>query len=121
MTKSRNKRLHNRRHLSWNSMYLAPQSDPAADRGTRASFSRNTSARDAARNSKRVMTRRLHFALIIALSALGAVPVYGAAPGSISGVVRNSAGVPQIGAVVQLLGPDLGVLAVVYTDDKGKY
>ena len=102
-------------------MYLARQGDPAIDRGTRASFSRNRSARDAAGNSKRVMMRRLHFALIIALTALGAVPVYGAAPGSISGVVRNSAGVPQIGAVVQLLGPDLGVVAVVYTDDKGKF
>jgi hypothetical protein len=67
------------------------------------------------------MMRRLHFAVFIALIVLGVVPVHGAAPGSISGVVRNSAGVPQIGAVVQLLRPDLGVLAVVYTDDKGRF
>ena len=65
--------------------------------------------------------RRLHFAFFIALIALGAVPMQGAAPGSISGVVRNSAGVPQIGAVVQLLRPDLGVLAIVYTNDKGQF
>jgi Carboxypeptidase regulatory-like domain len=102
-------------------MYLAHQSDPATDRETRASLSRNRSARDAAGKSKRVMTRRLHFAFVIALIALGAVPVHGAAPGSISGVVRNSAGIPQIGAVVQLLRPDLTVLAVVYTDDRGKF
>jgi Carboxypeptidase regulatory-like domain len=102
-------------------MYLAHESDPATDRQARAGFSRNRSARDAAGKSKRAMTRRLHFALVIALIALGAVPVRGAAPGSISGVVRNSAGVPQIGAVVQLLRPDLTVLAVVYTDDKGQF
>ena len=65
--------------------------------------------------------RRLHFAFFIALIALGAVPMQGAAPGSISGVVRNSAGVPQIGAVVQLLRPDLGVLAIVYTNDRGQF
>ncbi|MGA7107875.1 MAG: carboxypeptidase-like regulatory domain-containing protein [Terracidiphilus sp.] len=67
------------------------------------------------------MMRRLHFAFFIALIALGAVPMQGAAPGSISGVVRNSAGVPQIGAVVQLLRPDLGVLTIVYTNDKGQF
>jgi len=65
--------------------------------------------------------RRLHSAFFITLVALGAVPLLGAGPGAISGVVRNSAGVPQIGAVVQLLRPDLSVLTVVYTDDKGRY
>ena len=67
------------------------------------------------------MMRRLHFAFFIALIALGAVPLMGAAPGSISGVVRNTAGVPQIGAVVQLLRPDLSILAIVYTDDRGQF
>jgi hypothetical protein len=67
------------------------------------------------------MMRRLHFAVFIALIAVGAVAVYGAAPGSVTGVVRNSAGVPQIGAVVQLLHPDLSVIAAVYTDDKGQF
>lgn len=65
--------------------------------------------------------RRLYSAFFVTLIVLGAVPLLGAAPGSISGVVRNSAGVPQIGAVVQLLRPDLSVLAVVYTDDKGQF
>jgi hypothetical protein len=67
------------------------------------------------------MMRRLYSAFFVTLIALGAVPLRGAAPGSISGVVRNSAGVPQIGAVVQLLRPDLSVLAIVYTNDKGQY
>jgi hypothetical protein len=39
----------------------------------------------------------------------------------VSGVVRNSAGVPQIGAVVQLLRPDLSVAASVYTNAKGHF
>jgi hypothetical protein len=67
------------------------------------------------------MMRRLYSAFFVTLIALGAVPLLGAAPGSISGVVRNSAGVPQIGAVVQLLRPDLSVLMVVYTNDKGQF
>jgi hypothetical protein len=67
------------------------------------------------------MMRRLAFAFFTTLIALGAVPSSGAAPGSVAGVVRNSAGVPQIGAVVQLLRPDLSVLAVVYTNDKGQF
>jgi len=68
------------------------------------------------------MVRRLQFAFFIALISLGVVPVRGAAPGSISGVVRDSSGVPQIGVVVQLLRPaDLGILAIVYTNDKGRF
>jgi len=39
----------------------------------------------------------------------------------VSGVVRDSAGVPQIGAVVQLLRPDLSVVASVYTDSAGRF
>jgi len=67
------------------------------------------------------MMRRVHFAVFIALMVVGAAPVCAAGPGSVSGVVRNSAGVPQIGATVQLLRPDLSVLAVVYTNDKGRF
>jgi hypothetical protein len=53
------------------------------------------------------------------LIALGAAPLNGAVPGSVSGLVRDSSGVPQIGAQVQLLRPDLSVIASVYTDSKG--
>ena len=65
--------------------------------------------------------RRLHLAFLIALIATGRVPAHGAAPGSVAGVVRDSAGVPQIGAVVQLLRPDLSVIAIVYTNSKGRF
>jgi hypothetical protein len=67
------------------------------------------------------MMRRLHLAFFTALIALSAAPVQGAAPGSVSGVVCDSAGVPQIGAVVQLLRPDLSVLTSVYTNSNGRF
>ncbi len=38
-----------------------------------------------------------------------------------SGLVRDSSGVPQIGAVVQLLRPDLTVVASVYTNSNGRF
>ncbi len=53
--------------------------------------------------------------------ALGAVSVCGAAPTSVSGVVRDSSGAPQIGAEVQLLRPDLSVITSVYTNGKGRF
>jgi len=65
--------------------------------------------------------RRPHLVFFIALIALGGASLSAAPPGSVSGVVRDSAGVPQIGAVVQLLHPDLSVISVVYTDTKGQF
>jgi len=59
--------------------------------------------------------------LFAALIALGSVPVFGAAPGTVSGVVRDSSGMPQIGAEVQLLRPDLTVIASVLTNTAGHY
>lgn len=67
------------------------------------------------------MMRRLHLAFFTVLIALSAAPAHGAAPGSVSGMVRDSAGVPQIGAVVQLLRPDLSVIASVYTNSNGRF
>jgi hypothetical protein len=67
------------------------------------------------------MTSRPHFALFLLLIALGSAPVYGAAPGTVSGVVRDSQGVAQVSVVVQLLRPDLTVVASVFTDSKGHY
>jgi len=57
------------------------------------------------------MKRSAHLAGFAVLIFLGAAPVFGAAVGSVSGLVRDSAGVPQIGAEVQLLRPDLTVIA----------
>ncbi len=71
------------------------------------------------------MTRRVHLAVFAVLIAFGGSSLRGAsltsAKGSVSGVVRDSAGVPQIGAQVQLLHPDLTVIASVYTDSVGRY
>jgi hypothetical protein len=64
--------------------------------------------------------RRVHIALIaVLLASSGVVAV--AAPGAVTGTVRDSAGVPQVGATVQLLRPDLTVIASVYTDNKGMF
>jgi len=67
------------------------------------------------------MKHRVHLAWFAVLIALGVAPVYGAAPASVSGLVRDSAGTPQMGAVVQLLRPDLSVVATVYTDSQGHF
>jgi hypothetical protein len=40
---------------------------------------------------------------------------------SLTGVVRDSRGVPQIGAIVQLLRPDFTVAVETYTDERGRY
>ncbi len=61
------------------------------------------------------MTRILGwFAVVVALCVTAA----GATPGSITGYVRNSAGVAQMGATVEVLGTP-GQSLVVYTDAKG--
>jgi hypothetical protein len=44
-----------------------------------------------------------------------------AAPATVSGVVRDVAGVPQMGAQVELLRADLSVASVVVSDSKGRY
>ncbi|MGH9588909.1 MAG: carboxypeptidase-like regulatory domain-containing protein [Terracidiphilus sp.] len=67
------------------------------------------------------MKCRVHLAWFTVLIALGVAPVYGASPGSVTGTVRDSAGVPQIGAVVQLLRPDLTLIATVYTNSDGRF
>jgi len=68
-----------------------------------------------------LMIRRLQFACFTLLMVLGCAPLQGAAPGAVSGAVRDSAGVPQVGAVVQLLRLDQSVIASVFTDIKGRY
>ncbi len=78
-------------------------------------------ASDAARSLHYVIVRRLHLALFLMLIAAQAGMAHAAAPASVSGVVRNSGGVPQIGAVVQLLRPDFSVAASVYTNSKGRF
>jgi hypothetical protein len=76
-------------------------------------------ARDAASSPLYVTLRRLHIALFALLIGMGAAPLHGANPASVNGVVRDSSGVPQIGTVVQLLRPDMSVVASAYTNHKG--
>jgi len=122
MTKSQNKRLHNRHLLSSNREYV-PSAVwlPGLRLGSQRGIALKDSCQDAAGSPKYVMMRRLHFAFFIALISLGTASVYGASHGSVSGVVRDSSGQPQIGAVVQLLRPDLSVIATVYTDSQGRF
>ena len=61
------------------------------------------------------MTRILGWLAVVVALCVTAV---GATPGSISGYVRNSAGVAQMGATVELLNT-AGQSQVVYTDAKG--
>jgi hypothetical protein len=67
------------------------------------------------------MMRSAHLAGFAVLIALGTAPLYGAATVAVSGMVRDSAGVPQMGAEVELLGADLNVVASVYTNNKGQF
>ncbi|HEY1649256.1 MAG TPA: carboxypeptidase-like regulatory domain-containing protein [Terracidiphilus sp.] len=67
------------------------------------------------------MMRSTHLAGFAMLIALGVVPAFGAAAASVSGVVRDSAGVPQIGAEVQLMRSDFTVVTSVYTNGKGQF
>ncbi|MBS1804784.1 MAG: carboxypeptidase regulatory-like domain-containing protein [Acidobacteria bacterium] len=67
------------------------------------------------------MIRRLHLVSLLALIAFAVSPASGSSNGSISGVVRDSSGIPQIGAAVELLRPDMTVVAAVYTNSKGSY
>ena len=69
-----------------------------------------------------MIIRRLHLALFLVLTGLAASSVGASAQAWVSGVVRDSAGVPQAGAEVQLLRPDgLTVIASVYTNDQGRF
>jgi hypothetical protein len=78
-------------------------------------------SQDAAGSPLRVMMRRLHLVSLVALIAVATVHLHAASQGSVTGVIRDSAGVPQIGATVQLLRSDFTVIAAVYTNSKGAY
>ena len=68
-----------------------------------------------------LMKRSAHLAGLAVLIVFGAAPVFGAASASVSGLIRDSAGVPQIGAEVQLLRPDMSLVTSVYTDSAGHF
>jgi hypothetical protein len=101
-------------------MDSAQQGYRTQDSETRAASICTRFARDAAR-SPNVIMRRVYLVVFAVLVATASAPVHGATSGSVSGQVRDSAGVPQIGAVVQLLRADLTVIASVYTDGNGRF
>ncbi len=59
-------------------------------------------------------------ALALLMMAL-VLSAYAEGPAAISGVVRDAKGAPQVGALVELLGPNLAVIANTFTDDHGRY
>src|SRR5438270_14053478 len=103
MTKSQNKRLRNRHLLSWNSKRVPQIRLTGTRSGNLRAFDSQDLSQDAARSPARVMMRRLQLVSIIALFVVAAAQLSAATPGAVSGVVRDSSGVPQIGATVQLL------------------
>jgi hypothetical protein len=104
-------------------MYSPQQADRMPDSGSRAGLVHCKIARDAARSFSMMTKRRVHLVVFLALIALGNGSLRAAAPGSasVTGVVRDAAGVPQIGSQVQLLRPDLSVITSVYTGADGRY
>jgi len=59
-------------------------------------------------------------ALALLLAALS-LPAHALTDGVVSGVVRDAKGTPQVGALVQLLRPDLSIISQTFTDDHGRY
>jgi hypothetical protein len=59
--------------------------------------------------------------LFFLLIGSGAAMLRGATTASVSGVVCDSAGVPQMGAMVELLRPDLTIVSTVITNNKGHF
>ena len=101
------------------------QGNRTIDLETCAGTNCKKTARDAA-NSPNVRMRRVHLVVLSALVALGSAPGFsapnhGTASGTVSGQVRDSGGVPQIGVVVELLRPDLTLIASVFTDADGRF
>jgi hypothetical protein len=69
------------------------------------------------------VTRRLsiYAPIFVLLCAAMQFPAMALTAGTVSGVVRDAKGAPQIGTLVQLVKPDLSVIAQTFTDDHGRY
>ena len=68
------------------------------------------------------MNRRFSsFVPVFALLAALSLPAHALNDGAVTGVVRDGKGAPQVGALVQLLRPDLSVISETFTDDHGHY
>ncbi|MFT4112401.1 carboxypeptidase-like regulatory domain-containing protein [Silvibacterium sp.] len=69
------------------------------------------------------MTRRLsiYAPIFVLLCAALQLPAWGLSDGTVSGVVRDAGGSPQIGTLIELVRPDLSVISQTFTDDHGHY
>lgn len=69
------------------------------------------------------MNRRFSIVAPVLALLLATVPLpaHAATTGTVSGVVRDARGTPQIGALVQLVDSDLAVISQTFTDDRGRY
>ncbi len=122
MTQFLSKRLRNRRLLSWNSgndpvQILSGLQNSGACAVTICRKRRQGRGKIAHLKMKRIA----HLVGFAVLMALATAPAFGASSASVSGLIRDSAGVPQIGAQVELLRPDFTVVASVYTDGEGHF
>jgi hypothetical protein len=61
------------------------------------------------------------FVPILALLAALSLPAHALNDAAVSGIVRDAKGTAQVGALVQLLRPDLSVISETFTDDHGHY
>ena len=59
--------------------------------------------------------------VIALLLAVLSLPAHALTDGAVSGIVRDGKGTPQVGALVELLRPDLSIIAQTFTDDHGRY
>ncbi len=67
-----------------------------------------------------ILRIKVSTALALMMTML-AFSAYAEGPAAVSGVVRDAKGTPQIGALVELLGPNLAVITDTFTDDHGRY
>jgi len=63
----------------------------------------------------------MRFGLLMLLATLAPAGVAVAQSAGVTGLVRDAGGVPQMGALVQIVTPDARVWASVFTDMKGRY
>jgi hypothetical protein len=69
-----------------------------------------------------VRRKYCQIAALVVVAVAGLLPASGAPfPATVSGVVRDARGTPQMGAVVELLAADATVIARVYTNMRGGY
>ena len=83
------------------------------------SFRRAVDARKGVPGAVKRVVTSVAFVLSVLCPAFSCAKAQGNA--ALAGVVRDLHGTPQMGALIELLGPDAAVIAQTYTDDHGRY